>query len=158
MPLGAFARAVAPVQVIGFSTRSSLASLPAIVAATENLGIPAKISGLVLPVAASLFKFGSPIGRIAGTYFVAILYGIELGPMEMLVVAMVVGLFSFYSPGIPSGGLLIMAPIFISLGLPVEGIGILIAIDLIADMFMTATNVTASVTATAILSRKDRKR
>ena len=74
----------------------------------------------------------------------------------MLIVAMVVGLFSFYSPGIPSGGLLVMAPVFISLGLPVEGIGILIAIDLIVDMFLTATNVTASVTAAAILSREDR--
>jgi proton glutamate symport protein len=158
VPLGVFARAVAPVQVIGFSTRSSLASLPAIVAATENLGISAKVSGLVLPVAASLFKFGSPIGRIAGTYFVAILYGVALGPTEMLIVAMVIGLFSFYSPGIPSGGLLVMAPVFISLGLPVEGIGILIAIDLIVDMFLTATNVTASVTAAAILSREDRAR
>ncbi len=114
------------------------------------------MSGLVLPIAASLFKFGSPIGRIAGTYFIARLYGIELGPAELTVVAMAIGLFSFYSPGIPSGGLLIMAPVFISLGLPVEGIGILIAIDLIVDMFLTAANVTASVTAAALLSRKDR--
>jgi Na+/H+-dicarboxylate symporter len=59
-------------------------------------------------------------------------------------------------PGIPSGGLLIMAPVYISLGLPVEGIGILIAIDLIVDMFITATNVTANVTAAAILTRGDR--
>jgi proton glutamate symport protein len=51
-----------------------------------------------------------------------------------------------------------MAPVFISLGLPIEGIGILIAIDLIVDMFLTATNVTASVTAAAILSREDRTR
>lgn len=156
VPLRAFARAVAPVQVIGFSTRSSLASLPAIFTATEELGISARVSGLVLPIAASLFKFGSPIGRIAGTYFIARLYGIELGPAELTVVAMAIGLFSFYSPGIPSGGLLIMAPVFISLGLPVEGIGILIAIDLIVDMFLTAANVTASVTAAALLSRKDR--
>jgi proton glutamate symport protein len=157
VPLAAFARAVAPVQVIGFSTRSSLASLPAIFRATENLGISSRVSGLVLPVAASLFKFGSPIGRIAGTYFIAHLYGIELGPTELLIIAMAIGLFSFYSPGIPSGGLLIIAPVFISLGLPVEGIGILIAIDLIVDMFLTATNVTASVTVAAILSREDRR-
>jgi Na+/H+-dicarboxylate symporter len=107
-------------------------------------------------VAVSLFKFASPIGRTAGTYFVASLYGINLGPTEIVVIAFAIGLFSFYSPGIPSGGLLVMAPVYISLGLPVEGIGILIAIDLIVDMFITATNVTANVTAAAILTRSDR--
>ncbi len=156
LPLAAFARAVAPVQVIGFTTRSSLASLPATFAATEMLGISARVSGLVLPVAVSLFKFASPIGRTAGTYFIAMLYGIELGPSELVIVALAIGLFSFYSPGIPSGGLLIMAPVYVSLGLPVAGIGILIAIDLIVDMFITATNVTANVTTAAILTRADR--
>jgi Na+/H+-dicarboxylate symporter len=114
------------------------------------------VSGLVLPIAVSLFKFASPIARTAGTYFVAKLYGIELGPMEIIVTALAIGLFSFYSPGIPSGGLLIMAPLYTTLGLPVEGIGILIAVDLIVDMFITATNVTANVTAAALLSRADR--
>ena len=157
LPLLHFARTVAPVQVIGFSTRSSLATLPATIAATEKLGISSKTSGVVLPVAVTLFKFASPVGRIAGTYFIASLYGIELGFPEMVVIALAIGLFSFYSPGIPSGGLLIMAPVYTSLGLPVAGIGILIAIDLIVDMFITAANVTANVTATAILSRGDRR-
>lgn len=157
LPLRQFARTVAPVQVIGFSTRSSLATLPATIAATEKLGISSKISGVVLPIAVTLFKFASPVGRIAGTYFIASLYGIELGFTAMVVIALAIGLFSFYSPGIPSGGLLIMAPVYTSLGLPVAGIGILIAIDLIVDMFITAANVTANVTAAAILSRGDRR-
>ena len=158
LPLLQFIRPVAPVQVIGFSTRSSLATLPATIAATEKLGISTKISGVVLPIAVTLFKFASPVGRIAGTYFIASLYGIELGFPALVVIAMAIGLFSFYSPGIPSGGLLIMAPVYTSLGLPVAGIGILIAIDLIVDMFITAANVSANVTATAILSRGDRRR
>ena len=153
LPLKAFARAVAPVQVIGFSTRSSLAALPATFAATEALGISTKISGVVLPIAVTLFKFASPIGRTAGTYFVASLYGIDLNFYELLVIALAIGLFSFYSPGIPSGGLLIMAPVYLSLGLPVEGIGILIAIDLVVDMFITMANVTANVTAAALLEK-----
>ncbi len=156
VPLGAFARAVAPVQVIAFTTRSSLASLPATFAATETLGISAKVTALVLPVAVSLFHFVSPIGRTVGTYFIARLYGIELGPTELVVIVLAIGFLSFYSPGIPSGGLLIMAPVYISLGLPVEGIGILISLDLIVDMFLTAGNVTANVTIAAILSRDDR--
>ncbi len=149
-----FARALAPAQIIGFSTRSSLAALPACFAATETLGISSKVSGVVLPIAVTLFKFASPIARTAGTYFVASLYGIDLTIYELFIVAAAIGLFSFYSPAIPSGGLLIMAPVYISLGLPVAGIGILIAIDLIVDMFITAANVTANVTVAAILSRK----
>jgi Na+/H+-dicarboxylate symporter len=74
----------------------------------------------------------------------------------MLIISLAIGLFSFYSPGIPSGGLLIMSPVYISLGLPVEGIGILIALDLVIDMFLTMTNVTANLTAVALLSRQER--
>lgn len=154
MSLREFARALAPAQIIGFSARSSLAALPASFAATEALGISSKVSGVVLPIAVTLFKFASPIGRTAGTYFVASLYGIDLTIYELFIVAAAIGLFSFYSPAIPSGGLLIMAPVYISLGLPVQGIGILIAIDLIVDMFITAANVSANVTVAAIISNK----
>ena len=149
-----FARALAPAQIIGFSTRSSLAALPPCFTATETLGISNKVSGVVLPIAVTLFKFASPIGRTAGTYFVASLYGIDLTNYELFIIAAAIGLFSFYSPAIPSGGLLIMAPVYISLGLPVQGIGVLIAVDLIVDMFITAANVSANVTVATILSKK----
>jgi Na+/H+-dicarboxylate symporter len=151
-----FTKFVAPVQVIGFSTRSSLAALPATFAATKALGISEKIAGVVLPIAVTLFKFASPVARTSGTYFVAKLFGIELSIYELAVIAAAIGFFSFYSPGIPSGGLLIMTPVYVSLGLPVSGIGILIAIDLFVDMFITASNVTANVTAAVLMSRDER--
>ena len=153
VPLGKFARALAPAQAIGFSTRSSLATLPATYAAAEELGISDKLAGVVLPIAVALFKFASPLARTTGTYFIAGLYGIDLSFIELSTIALAIGLLSFYSPGIPSGGLLIMAPIYTSLGLPVEGIGILIAVDLIVDMFITTANVTANVTSAALLSK-----
>tara|TARA_A200000113_G_scaffold72904_1_gene63853 strand:- start:448 stop:1665 length:1218 start_codon:yes stop_codon:yes gene_type:complete len=146
-----FAKTMAPVQVIGFGTRSSLATLPATIAASEILGVSQKTAGLVLPAAVTLFKFASPLARTAGTYFIAALYGIDLTVSEFVVIALAVGLLSFYSPGIPSGGLLIMTPVYLALGLPVEGIGLLIAIDLIVDMFITAANVTANLGATMML-------
>ncbi|MCG8412811.1 MAG: dicarboxylate/amino acid:cation symporter [Pseudomonadales bacterium] len=150
-----FARALAPLQIIGFSTRSSLAALPATVNATSTLGVPEKTSGLVLPIAVSLFKFASPLARTAGTYFIAVLYGIDLDPPQLIVIALSIGLLSFYSPGIPSGGLLIMTPVYVSLGLPVAGIGILIAIDLVVDMFITAANVTANATLALFAANHD---
>jgi Na+/H+-dicarboxylate symporter len=148
-----FARRALPAQIIGFSTRSSLAALPATFAAATQLGATSHVSGLVLPAAVTLLKFASPIARTSGTYFVAILYGIDLSTYELFLIAAAIGVFSFYSPGIPSGGLLIMAPVYLSLGLPVAGIGILIAIDLVVDMFLTAANVTANIVSTLLLSR-----
>ncbi|MFK7864984.1 MAG: dicarboxylate/amino acid:cation symporter [Pseudohongiellaceae bacterium] len=147
-----FLSAVIPAQIIGFSARSSLAALPATFSATHSLGVKESVSGVVLPVAVTLFKFASPIARTSGSYFIAVLYGIDLGTFQLLTIAAAIGLFSFYSPGIPSGGLLIMAPVYESLGLPVEGIAILIAIDLVVDMFITAANVTANTAATLVLS------
>ena len=111
---------------------------------------------MVLPLAVTLFKFASPIARTTGTYFIANLYGINLTFIELSMIALAIGLLSFYSPGIPSGGLLIMAPVYTMLGLPVAGIGLLIAVDLIIDMFITAANVTANITVAAILSRSER--
>lgn len=157
VPATDFAKACAPAQAIGFSTRSSLAALPAQLTATETLGLSSSVAGVVLPIAVSVFKFASPIGRTTGTYFVARLYGIELSPAEILLIAAAVGLLSFYSPGIPSGGLMIMAPVYVSLGLPVQGIGILIALDLVVDMFITMGNVTANVAVVVIVTRSDRR-
>jgi Na+/H+-dicarboxylate symporter len=155
IPLRRFARACAPAQAVGFSTRSSLASLPAMLdAAKRDLGLSAQVSGIALPVAVSLFKYASPIARITGTLFVARLYGIDLGVVEIAAITAAVAGLSFYSPGIPSGGLFIMAPIYVALQLPVEGIGLLIALDLIPDMFITAANVTADMTVAAVLARR----
>ena len=146
-----FARTMAPVQVIGFGTRSSLAALPATIAASEIMAVRETTAGLVLTAAVTLFKFASPLARTAGTFFVAALYGIELSVYEYLLIALAVGGLSFYSPGIPSGGLLIMTPIYLALELPVEGIGLLIAVDLIVDMFITAANVTANMAVALVL-------
>lgn len=151
-----FARACAPAQAVAFSTRSSLASLPAMLDSAErDLRLPGRVSGIVLPVAVSLFKYGSPIARMTGTFFVAQLFGIDLGAWEIAAIAGAVALLAFYSPGIPSGGLFIMTPIYIALNLPVEGIGILIALDLIPDMFITPTNVTADMAVAVVLARQE---
>jgi proton glutamate symport protein len=148
-----FALACAPAQAVGFGTRSSLAALPVMVDGAEReLRLPAHVTGVVLPAAVALFKFGSPIARLTGTLFVATLYGIPLGPAELIAIAAAVGLLSFYSPGIPSGGLLIMAPLYMTFGLPVEGVALLIALDLIPDMFITTANVTANMTVATLVA------
>jgi len=152
IPVRRFAKACAPAQAVGFSTRSSMASLPPMLEEAERtLRLPEEVSGLVLPAAVSVFKYASPMTRIAGSYLVASLFGVELGALEWGALAGFMGLLSFYSPGIPSGGLFVMAPIYQAFGLPIEGIGILIALDLIPDMYLTVANVTGDMAVAAIV-------
>ncbi len=154
IPLGKFTRALISPQTIGFSTRSSLASLPAqLEAANDDLELPERVTAIVLPVAVALLKYSAPTARITGTFFIARLYGIELGVMEIAAITAAIGALSFYSPGIPSSGLLIMTPIYLAFGLPVEGIGLLIALDVVVDMFITAANVTADMTVAVLIAR-----
>lgn len=154
VPISDFARACAPAQAVAFSTRSSIASLPAMFeAADHDLKLPANISGIVLPVSVALLKFASPIARGTGTLFVAQLYGIDIGAMEIVIIMTAIAALSFYSPGVPSGALFIMTPVYIALGLPVEGIGLLIALDLIPDMFITTANVTADMSVAVIVAK-----
>ena len=151
-----FARACIPVQVVGFSTRSSLASLPAMLEVAErDLRLPGRIAGVTLPVAVALFKYASPTARLTGTFFVAQLYSVELGVTAVVGITAAIALLSFYSPGIPSGGLFILAPIYAAFNLPLEGVGLLIALDLIPDMFITTANVTADLSVAAIVTRSE---
>jgi Na+/H+-dicarboxylate symporter len=137
---------------VGFSTRSSLATLPVLLEEAEDtLKLPPEVSGLVLSSAVSVFKFASPMSRIVGTFFVASLFGVELGGLQIASLAAGMGLLSFYSPGIPSGGLFVVAPLWAAYGLPMEGIGILIALDLIPDMFLTVANVTGNMAVAAVV-------
>jgi len=154
MPLKRFAKAVLPAQVVAFSSRSSLASLPALLdSATRGLRLPPEVSGFVLPLGVSTFKLSTPPTQVVSVLFIARLYGIELAPQQILMVAAIAIALSFSAPGIPSGGLLILAPVFASLGLPVEGIGILIAIDVIPDAARSILNVSADITVATLLTR-----
>ena len=154
VPLRRFARAVLPAQVVGFSSRSSLASLPALVTgARDLLHLSPAATGFVLPLAVSVFKLTSAIYWTIGALFVARLYGIELSGTQVATIAAGSVVLNASTPGIPSGGLLIQAPLYAAVGLPVEGLGILIAIDAIPDMFKTAFNVTADMAVAVLLDR-----
>lgn len=150
-----FARAAAPAQMVAVSTRSSLASLPALIeGARRTYGDRPGITGFVLPLAVSTFKLNTPIADLAGPLFLAHLYGIDLGAAQVVTMTAVSVAMSFSNPGIPSGGLFVVtAPVMLSAGLPLEGIGILIAADAIPDVFNTVINVTGDQAVATILAR-----
>ncbi len=154
VPLAKFARAIAPAQIVGFSSRSSLASLPAMIeAADTSLGLPPPITGFLLPLSVSTFKLGATIAFMTSSLFLARLYGVEITPPQVMSVAVSAVLLSFSVPGIPGGVLLIMIPVLTSVGIPPEGVGILLAVDVIPDMFRTVTNVTADMVAAVLVTR-----
>lgn len=153
IPIRRFARETLPAQAVALSSRSSLASLPALIDGARKLEMSPTIKGFVLPLAVSTFKAGGPITWVAGAVFLSRLYGIPLGATDIALVAVVSIVLSFATPGIPSGSLVLTTPLYTSLGLPVEGIGILIAVDFFPDIFKTVTNVTADMVAAAIVSR-----
>jgi proton glutamate symport protein len=152
--IGRFARAAAPAQMVAVSTRSSLASLPALVdGARRHLGDRPAITGFVLPLAVSTFKLNTPIADLAGPLFLAHLYGIDLSAAQIATMTVVCIAMSFSNPGIPSGGLFVVtAPVMLSAGMPLEGIGLLIAADAIPDVFNTVVNVTGDMTVATILA------
>jgi Na+/H+-dicarboxylate symporter len=150
-----FARAVFPAQAVAFSSSSSLASLPALIdGANRRLGLPPPVSDVVLPLAVSTFKIGLPLMWIIAAVFLGRFYGITLTPLQLVLVAFTAVLTSFSTPGVPHGWLLVISPLVATMGIPPEGIGLLIAVDAIPDMFATTLNVTGDMTAAAIVARR----
>lgn len=148
-----FAAALAPAQAVAFSSRSSLAALPALITgARERLDASPAVTGFVLPLAVSVFRANVPIAWIVGAVFLSELYGVPLQVSALLGLVVTATLISFSVPGIPSASLFLLAPVLVDLGLPAEGAGILIAVDAIPDMFKTTLNVTSHLTVAAIAS------
>lgn len=158
-PLRRFAAGVLPAQTIAASTQSSLASLPAMVdSARVRLGYPLEIASLVLPMAVSLFRITSPIQYIGVTAFVAWIYGIDLGAAQLAGCAALAVVISLGSVGLP-GQVSFMAtnmPVVQAAGLPVEPLGLLLAVDTIPDVFATLGNVTGDIAATGVVTGRER--
>ncbi|MEP6904920.1 MAG: dicarboxylate/amino acid:cation symporter [Gemmatimonadales bacterium] len=154
IPIRRFARAALPSQLIAFSSSSSIASLPALVeSAEEGLGLPKPITGFVLPLAVSTFKIAGPVSWTMGALFVGWFYAVPLHARELATIAAATVFLSFGVPGIPRGAFIMLAPLFSAIGLPVEGIGILIAVDAVPDLFATTLNVTGDLAAAAIVAK-----
>ena len=154
IPLRQFSRAVLPAQAVAFSSRSSLAALPALIGgARDQLHLSEEVTGFVLPLGVSAFKLTAAIYWLIGALLVARLYGLDLSTAQIATIAVASVVLNASTPGIPSGGLLIQAPLYSAMGLPLEGLGVLIAIDTIPDMFKSMINVTADMVVATLLDR-----
>jgi Na+/H+-dicarboxylate symporter len=156
MSPAAFIALCTPAQAVAFASRSSLAALPAMIESAERARMPPLVSGFVLPLAASIFRVGGAVAMTVGALFLARLYGMTLSPAQLATMGVTVILSTFTVPGIPFGSIIAMVPVLTAVGLPVEGIGILLAADTIPDMFRTTANATGMLTLAAVLNRDNR--
>jgi Na+/H+-dicarboxylate symporter len=154
--LGRFARAAGPAQAVAFSSRSSLAALPAVFEGVrKGLGWPEEMVSFFVPLAASVFRVGGAIAQGVAVLFVARLYGVDLAPAQLATIVLTVIATSFTIPGIPAGAIITMAPVLAAAGVPVEGIGVLMGVDTIPDMFRTMANVTGWMAAGTLAAGRE---
>jgi len=153
--LGRFAAAILPAQTVAAGTQSSLASLPAMMDAARALGHPAAVRGLVLPLAVSLFHVTSPAQYVAVAGFIAWSHGIDLTAGTVAIVILVSVVVSLGAVGLPGQASFMgtVLPVVQAAGLPVEPLGLLLAVDLVPDVFATVGNVTGDLALAARIAQ-----
>jgi len=152
-----FARGVREPFVVAFSTASSNATLPvAIKAAEEQLKLPKRISRFVLTVGATANQNGTALFEGVTVLFLAQFFGIELSIQQQLVVMLVCILGGIGTAGVPAGSLPVVALILVMVGVPAEGIGLILGVDRFLDMCRTTLNVTGDLVAATVVSRGEK--
>jgi Na+/H+-dicarboxylate symporter len=150
-----FARAVLPAQAVAISTQSSLASLPAMLGACRTLGVREATADFVLPLAVTIFRATSPAMNLAAAIYAAHLAGVELSAGAILAGALVAVITTAGSVSLPGtiSYIASVGPIAVAMGVPVEALALLVAVEMVPDIFRTLGNVTMDVAVTATVDR-----
>lgn len=149
-----FARAVFPAQAVAATTRSSLASLPTLMAdADKTANIHPNTKAFVLPLAASIFKPNRTVTSISKFIFLAVLFGVPLDPAKLVVFSATVMVLSIGTPGIPSGSAMSTLGAYVAAGIPAEGYLFFKGLDAVPDIFKTVANVTGFMSAASVVGR-----
>lgn len=151
-----FTRAVASSQALAFSTQSSLACLPAMLRASGRLGVPVAASGITLPLAVAVFRATGPVMNFAVAIYIAYWFGIELTPMQLALGVFAAATTTIGAAGIPGQATFFasIAPICLVMGVPIEPLALLIAVETLPDLMRTLGNVSMDVAATATVAKR----
>lgn len=149
-----FLKSIRPVQLLAFSTSSSNATLPLTMKyCEEKLDVPKEVSGFVLPLGATINMDGTSLYQGVAAVFIAQVMGIELSVFDQLMIVFTATLASVGAAGVPGSGLVMMVIILQSVGIPIEGLAIILAVDRILDMFRTVVNVTGDAVVALVMTR-----
>ncbi|UWE02323.1 dicarboxylate/amino acid:cation symporter [Laceyella sacchari] len=142
---------------VAFTTSSSAATLPVTMdVAEKDFNVPKSISSFVLPLGATINMDGTAIMQGVAALFIAQLYGIPLGLEEQLVIILTATLASIGTAAVPGAGLIMLTMVLQSVGLPVEGIAIVLGVDRLLDMSRTATNITGDVCVAVVVAKGEK--
>lgn len=153
----AFFRASAPAQAVAISTQSSLASLPAMVSGVKTMGVGERSADVVLPISVALFRATGPCMNLAVAIYVAHLLGIELSMSALAIGVVVAAITTMGAVSLPGSISFItsIAPINIAMGLPIEPLVLLLAIETFPDIMRTVANVSMDMSVTATIARRE---
>ncbi len=142
--------------ITAFSTRSSSATLPLTIDAVENnSGVSNKISSFVLPLGATINMDGTALYECVAAMFIAQAYGIDLSFLQQMIIVFTALLASIGAAGIPMAGLVMISVVLTAVGLPLEGVGLILAVDPFLDMCRTTVNVWSDSCGAAIIARSE---
>jgi Na+/H+-dicarboxylate symporter len=145
-----------PAMVFAFSTASSAATIPVTLATMEKrLGVDNKVAAFTVPLGATINMDGTAIMQGVATVFFAQMYGIDIGLSGYLMVILTATLASVGTAGVPGVGLIMLAMVLQQVGLPLEGIGIILGVDRLLDMVRTAVNITGDSVVSAIVAKSE---
>ena len=152
-------RAMAPALLTAFSTASSVSTLPITIDCIRTrAGVSQRTAGFVLPLGATINMDGTALYECAAVLFIAQVYGLELGFFSQLLIVLTALLTSVGVAGIPAASLVAITVILTALGLPLEGIGLLLITDRVLDMMRTATNVFGDSCSAVVIARSEGER
>lgn len=146
-----------PAMLFAFSSDSSVATLPVNMKCTQKMGVPKSIGDFVLSLGATINMDGVAIYLGVTSVFIANCYGIDLTMGQYVAIAISSTIASIGTPGIPGGSLALMAAVFASAGIPMEGVAVVAGIDRIIDMGRTTMSVTGDAACSVVVSRNERE-
>ena len=154
----AFFKGMAPAMVMAFSSASSVGTLPLNLECAEKLGAKKDVASFVLPLGATINMDGTAIYQGVCAVFIAACYGINLTLAQMVAIVLTATLASIGTAGVPGSGMVMLAMVLQSVGLPVEGIALVAGVDRIFDMGRTTVNITGDAACSIIVSKLEERK
>ena len=153
-----FFKGMAPAIIFAFSSASSVGTLPLNMECTEKLGVKKEISSFVLPLGATINMDGTAIYQGVCAVFIASCFGIDLTLGQIVTIVLTATLASIGTAGVPGAGMIMLAMVLQSVGLPVEGIALVAGVDRIFDMGRTTLNITGDAACAVVVNRFEAKK
>jgi len=152
-----FFKKIRPAMLFAFSTASSSATIPiTLKTVEEKLGVKNKIASFTVPLGATINMDGTAIMQGVATVFIANVYGIDLSMADYLTVILTATLASIGTAGVPGVGLIMLAMVLEQVGLPVEGIALIIGVDRLLDMMRTSVNIAGDATVSCLIAKSEK--